>query len=84
MITAENITDEQIRELLTEADAKRDKALHSDPVDTDALVEWGPIIAACETALGRRRSNAKGGKARARARCAAILNERAERAKENK
>lgn len=78
-VDAETITDEQIRELLTEAYIKRDAALHSDPVDPSALVEWGPVVAACETALGRRRSKAKGGKARARARCAEILNARSAR-----
>lgn len=71
---ADSITDDQIRELLTEADAKRDRALHSDPVDQSALVEWGPVVRYCEIALGLRRSTRKGGKQHARSRVSEILN----------
>lgn len=75
-VTADSITDEQIRELRVWALAHCHK--HDAPEQYAQYVKGSAAMYSADVAIGKRRARRGDSRARARARCAEILNARSE------
>lgn len=77
-LAADTITDEQIRELRQASATWIDENGSCEGISYDEYHAHAVVVRCCDVALGKRRSRRIGGKRAGRARCAEILNARAE------